>query len=85
MAPRTESCEFEGCVKTFTFETTAEYVALLQTHMAAMHPAADQCASGKAEKPRRPELSADTSEEDWSYFVARFDHLEFIGHFVFST
>merc|ERR1712218_622025 len=43
MAPRTESCEFEGCVKTFTFETTAEYVALLQTHMAAMHPAADQC------------------------------------------
>ena len=73
MAPRTESCEFEGCAKTFTFETTAEYVALLQTHMAAMHPAADQCASGKAEKPRRPELSADTSEEDWSYFVARFD------------
>ena len=73
MTSRTERCEFKGCTKTFTFENTAEYVTLLQTHMAAVHPAANQRTSRRAKKAKRLELAADTSEEDWSYFVSRFD------------
>ena len=71
MAPTTHSCEFEGCDWTTETETVSDYVQLLKIHVQARHP--QNNGTSKAEKAKRPELSTDVSDEDWSYFKSRWD------------
>ena len=69
----TYDCEFEGCEWTTETDTISDYVQLLKIHVQARHPQQNN-GSSKAEKAKRPELSADVSDEDWSYFKSRWDH-----------
>ena len=67
----TYQCEFPECTWETKTSTVSDYVALYQIHVKARHPDTGAAASSKAEKARRPELNADTSEEDWSYWSTR--------------
>ena len=69
----TYKCEFAQCDWEAKTDTVGDYVALYQIHVKARHPDTVTAASSKAEKAKRPELSSDTSEEDWAYFTTRWD------------
>lgn len=67
----TYRCEFAECNWEAKTETVKDYVALYQIHVQALHPNTGAAATSKAEKAKRPELTSDISEEDWSYFTTR--------------
>ena len=69
----TYTCEFADCDWEAKTETVKDYVALYQIHVQARHPNTGAAATSKAEKAKRPELSSDVSEEDWSYFTTRWE------------
>ena len=51
---------------------------LLEMHFSSKHspklsPKSSKSAAAKPEKARRPELAAELSEEDWNYFLARWE------------
>ena len=51
----------------------ADCLGFYKIHVAAIHTDSST-ATSKAEKAKRPELAPDVSEEDWSYFKARWTH-----------
>ena len=65
----TYQCEFEGCDWKVETANMEHYIALLKIHVEARHR--QTSVSVKAEKAKRPELTADVSDEDWSYFESR--------------
>ena len=67
----TYQCEFAECTWETKTDTVSDYVALYQIHVKARHPDTGTAAASRAEKAKRPELTADVSEEDWSYFTTR--------------
>ena len=78
MSPTTVSCEFPGCPGPWKspegeLETI---VKLLEMHFKSKHTIAPQAAKGtstRAEKAKRPEIAAEMSDEDWQYFLCRWD------------
>ena len=70
--PTTHTCEFEGCAWKLETDNLEHYISLLKIHVDARHK--KQTISAKAEKAKRPELTSDVSEEDWTYFKSRWDH-----------
>lgn len=66
-------CEFGGdCEWTLDTNNLETYATLYKIHVSAAH--AQPRSLNKAEKAKRPELSSDVSDEDWSYFTSRWDH-----------
>ena len=63
-------CEFEDCDWKVEADTVADCLGFYKLHVTARHQASNIAAS-KAEKAKRPELAPDISEEDWTYFQAR--------------
>ena len=66
-------CEFEGCDWKVEADTVSDCLGFYKLHVTARHPD-NGAATSKAEKAKRPELAPDVSEEDWSYFKARWTH-----------
>ena len=62
------TCEYEGCGWTTDTNNEDTYATLYKLHVGARH---QNNAASKAEKAKRPELSSDISDEDWSYFISR--------------
>ena len=69
MPATTYTCEYDDCEWETKTDTLDQYITLLKLHVDARHR--QHAASSKAEKTRRPELSSETSDEDWSYFTSR--------------
>ena len=72
MPAATHTCEFEGCGWKLETDNLEHYISLLKIHVDARHK--QQTVSAKAEKAKRPELTSDVSEEDWTYFESRWKH-----------
>ena len=72
MPATTHICEFQGCNWKLETENLEHYISLLKIHVEARHK--QQRVSAKAEKAKRPELTSEVSEEDWSYFTSRWEH-----------
>ena len=49
------------------------FVDLLKVHCDARHPKSASVEKSKPEKAKRPELAADVSDEDWNYFLSRWE------------
>ena len=62
-------CEFQGCEWKVEAETVADCLGFYKLHVSARHEAGNT--ASKAEKAKRPPLAPDISEEDWTYFEAR--------------
>ena len=69
---RVETCEFEGCNKTFTFNTVAEYVVLLTSHVQAKHGGSGSGNTSTSTGAERPDMSGEVSDENWAKFCGRF-------------
>ena len=70
--PTTHNCEFADCNWKLETDNLEHYISLLKIHVDARHK--QQTVSAKAEKAKRPELTSDVSEEDWTYFESRWKH-----------
>ena len=49
------------------------FIDLLKIHCDARHPKNASVEKSKPEKAKRPELAADVSDEDWNYFLSRWE------------
>ena len=58
------TCEYDDCNEEFKTATLEHYIELLKLHVDARHK--QHTTSAKAEKAKRPELTADVSDKDWS-------------------
>ena len=65
-------CEFGECEWKLDTNNMETYATLYKIHVSAAH--AQPVSNAKAEKAKRPELSSDISDEDWSYFTSRWEH-----------
>ena len=65
------NCEHAGCDwSTDNTVTVANFIEH-KLHCQAVHAQPQQ--SSKAEKPKRPELASEVSDEDWNYFKTRWN------------
>ena len=66
-------CEFSDCSWVSPEGELETVVKLMEMHFAAKHKPAKttKVSSRKAGKTKRPEISADMSDEDWAYFLNR--------------
>ena len=73
MAPR--RCEFQDCTWSYDDSDIKTYLELLGRHCDAKHakPVDNSERNTKAEKAKRPELAAEVSDEDWNYFLSRWE------------
>ena len=69
MPATTHTCEYDDCNWEVETENLEQYITLLKMHVDARHK--QHAASSKAEKAKRPELTSEVSDEDWSYFTSR--------------
>ena len=69
MPATTHTCEYDDCNWEVKTENLEQYITLLKMHVDARHK--QHAASSKAEKAKRPELTSEVSDEDWSYFTSR--------------
>ena len=77
MAPTIVTCEYPGCAGPWKspegeLETV---VKLLEMHFTSKHQSTSQSRSSaaKPEKAKRPEIAAELSDEDWNYFLSRWE------------
>ena len=80
MAETVVSCEYPECTWKSPKGLLDTVVKLLEMHLSSKHspkisssPKPSKSAAAKPEKARRPELAAEMSEEDWNYFLARWE------------
>ena len=76
MAPR--PCEYPGCDWAFESNDPKTFLEMLRIHCHANHPqpagaGGEDRPSTRAEKAKRPELASEVSDEDWDYFLARWE------------
>ena len=69
-------CEFSGCTWVSEKVEIELCIRLLEIHVKAKHTEPKNSAkttnyAAKPEKAKRPELSAEVSDEDWAYFISR--------------
>ena len=75
MAPR--KCEHQDCQWSYEDRDINVYLQMLGRHCDAVHP--KPVGEGaerplmKAERAKRPELAAEVSDEDWNYFLDRWE------------
>ena len=70
------TCEFQDCEWQSEDYAAEISVKLLELHVKAKHdnPTQSSAAAGpRLEKAKRPEIVSDMSEEDWAYFISRWD------------
>ena len=69
------SCEFDGCPWVSPKGEFESAVKLMEMHFAAKHQRskAAKVNAVKAEKAKRPEIAAEVSDEDWAYFLSRWE------------
>ena len=80
MAPTTVSCEYTECSWKSQEGDLNTVVKLLEMHFSAKHRSpvtsssqTSKSSAAKPEKAKRPELAAEVSDEDWNYFLARWE------------
>ena len=76
MAPTTVSCEYPGCPGPWKSPEGEldTIVKLLEMHFKSKHSSTKpKSTSAKAEKAKRPEIAAEMSDEDWQYFLSRWE------------
>ena len=68
-------CEFDGCTWESIEGELESVVKLLEIHVAAKHQKnkSTKATAVKAEKAKRPEIAAEVSDEDWAYFLNRWE------------
>ena len=73
MAPDHVQCLAPGCGHIFGSAEGQALVSLIELHARTAHPptATEEPTTGKAEKVRRPVISSQGTNEDWSYFNSR--------------
>ena len=64
-------CEYDNCQWVSATGALSDVIKLYEFHMKVKHASGQN--SAKPEKAKRPELLADTSDEDWVYFKARWE------------
>ena len=62
-------CEYDNCKWKSAKGDLSDLIKLYEIHLKVKHSNAQT--TSKPEKAKRPELSAESSDEDWLYFVAR--------------
>ena len=67
-------CEFGDCQWEQDTDNLETYATLYKIHVSAVHTQPQPTSNAKAEKAKRPELLADVSDEDWAYFISRWEH-----------
>jgi len=71
-------CDYDLGEHDLNSDNFAQLVSLLQVHVNAAHSTGpvqqDGTSNSKPEKAKRPEMSAEMSEEDWEYFLSRWEH-----------
>jgi hypothetical protein len=80
MAKVTLDCEWKDC-EWVSKETTVETcLRLLEIHIRANHPITEvpqpsrpSQSTAKPEKAKRPEIASEMSDEDWAYFISRWE------------
>ena len=78
MAPTTVSCEYPDCPGPWKSPEGEldTVVKLLEMHFKSKHISSSQSSkqsSAKAEKAKRPEIAAEMTDEDWNYFLCRWE------------
>ena len=80
MAPTTVSCEYPGCPGPWKSQEGEldTVVTLLDLHFQSKHALAPRHQSAKGatarpEKAKRPEVASEMSDEDWQYFLCRWE------------
>ena len=79
MAKTTLDCEWSDCPWVSKEATVKTCLRLLGIHVAANHSSAQtqsrssSSSTAKPEKAKRPELASEMSDEDWAYFLSRWD------------
>ena len=67
----TLQCEYDDCQWKSATGCLSDIIKLYEIHMKVKHSTVQN--ASKPEKAKRPELLADTSDEDWVYFLARWE------------
>ena len=75
MAVTSLQCEYSGCSWVSEKAEIELCIRLLEIHVKAKHDGPKNSAkptnsAAKPEKAKRPELSAEVSDEDWAYFLS---------------
>ena len=79
MAKEILKCEWKECEWISKEATIDTCLRLLEIHVRANHPITDpvkpksNTTSAKPEKAKRPEIASEMSDEDWAYFLSRWD------------
>ena len=73
MSTVTLDCEFDGCSWQSQNATIDIAIRHLEIHVNAKHATMHASPAPKPEKAKRPELGTDMSEEDWAYFLCRWE------------
>ena len=75
MAPTKLQCEFVECTWSSPEGELDTIVKLMEMHFAAKHKPGQSAkvTSVRAEKAKRPEIAVEMSDEDWAYFLSRWD------------
>ena len=77
MAPTTVTCEYPGCEGPWKSPEGEldTVVKLLEMHFVSKHKPSQSSKSSaaKVEKAKRPEIAAELSDEDWNYFLSRWE------------
>ena len=79
MAKETLNCEFTGCNWVSKEASIEVCLRLLEIHIQAKHAEPVQAqsiptsATAKPEKAKRPEIASEMSDEDWEYFLSRWE------------
>ena len=71
MSEETLKCEYDNCQWISAKGCLSDIIKLYEFHMKVKHSSVQNVS--KPEKAKRPELLADTSDEDWVYFKARWE------------
>jgi hypothetical protein len=72
-------CEYKECTWKSDKYTVDVCLKLLEIHIAAKHataptqPVKTPSSAAKTEKAKRPEIAAEMSDEDWAYFLSRWE------------
>ena len=79
MAPTTVTCEYPGCEGPWKSPEGEldTVVKLLEMHFVSKHKPSQssipKSSAAKVEKAKRPEIAAELSDEDWNYFLSRWE------------
>ena len=68
------NCEVNNCAWKSPLGSLDTVVKLLDIHVNSTHLFGQKSTSSKPEKAKRPEIGAEISDEDWNYFLSRWNY-----------